>query len=167
MVPNWPHAAPSHGRPASTSHEHLEPLRDRGPSGRLRGRQGGPGTGPRLRAWEPRPVSEVRRALDRVLGSPVPEQEVAYPSWRLRSWHQRLSTIATADRWYPPNARTVLLTRAGKVIGDEQGGGSSAALGRLCRLAKMTSELLARVVAAHRFVDPADGASTAWRTELP
>nr|WP_185907328.1 hypothetical protein [Streptomyces sp. WAC04770] len=50
------------------------------------------------------------------------------------------------------------LTRAGKVIGDEQGGGSSAALGRLCRLAKITSELLARVVAAHRFVDPADEA---------
>ncbi|MDI7789210.1 MULTISPECIES: DUF6415 family natural product biosynthesis protein [Streptomyces] len=151
--PTGPHAAPSHG-PASTSHEHLEPLRDRGPSDRLRSHQGGP-------------VSEVRRALDRVLGSPVPEQEVAYPSWRLRSWHQLLSTIATADRWYPPNARTVLLTRAGKVLGDEQGGGSSAALGRLCRLAKITSELLARVVAAHRFVDPADGASIAWRTELP
>ncbi|MYR36006.1 hypothetical protein GTX14_02165 [Streptomyces sp. SID4944] len=61
----------------------------------------------------------------------------------------------------------MLLTRAGKVIGDEQGGGSSAALGRLCRLAKITSELLALVVAAHRFVDPADEASIAWRTELP
>lgn len=64
---------------------------------------------------------------------------MAYLSWRLRSWHQRLSTIATADRRHPPNAWTVLPIRAGKVIGDEQSGGSSAALDRLCRLPKITS----------------------------
>ncbi|MFF8432841.1 DUF6415 family natural product biosynthesis protein [Streptomyces bacillaris] len=112
----------------------------------------------RLRAWEPLPVSEIRRTLNRVLESPVPEHEVAYLSWRLRSWHQRLSTIATADGRYPPNARDVLLIRAGKVIGDEQGGDSSVALDRLRQLAKITSELLARVATAHRLRDPADEA---------
>ncbi|MFF5826763.1 hypothetical protein ACF1D2_01625 [Streptomyces bacillaris] len=72
-----------------------------------------------------------------------------------------MSTIATADRRHAPNARTLLPIRAGKVIGDEQGGGSSAALDRLCRLAENTSELLARMAAAHRLVDSADEARTA------
>ncbi|MER6770314.1 hypothetical protein ABT389_11225 [Streptomyces bacillaris] len=55
----------------------------------------------------------------------------------------------------------MLLIRAGKVIGDEQGGGSSAALDRVCRVAKTTSELLARMATAHRLVDSADEARTA------
>ncbi|MFF8434104.1 hypothetical protein [Streptomyces bacillaris] len=72
-----------------------------------------------------------------------------------------MSTIATAERRYPPNAWTVLPIRAGKVIGDEQGGDSSAALDRVCRLAENTSELLARMATAHRLVDSADEARTA------
>ncbi|MEU0382261.1 DUF6415 family natural product biosynthesis protein [Streptomyces cyaneofuscatus] len=101
----------------------------------------------RLRAWTPLPVSEIVATLERTLESTAPpcDQELVYIHWQLRSWHERLSHIATADRRFPPTADVLRLAESGRAIGSEPIGGGTKALGVVRRLASTLLDLLDEV----------------------
>ncbi|MFJ8774474.1 hypothetical protein [Streptomyces microflavus] len=101
----------------------------------------------RLRAWEPLPTGEITATLDRVLESPDPpfDRELVYVHWQLRSWHQRLSTIALADRRFPPTAEARWLVENGKVIGEVPIGDGTGVLGTVRLLASTLLSLLDEV----------------------
>ncbi|MFJ2225563.1 DUF6415 family natural product biosynthesis protein [Streptomyces anulatus] len=98
----------------------------------------------RLRLWTPLPVEQILETLDQVLESPAPppDRDLVHIHWELRSWHERLSTIATADRRFPPPADVLRLVHAGRAIGDEPIGDGAQALGPVRRLASTLSDLL-------------------------
>ncbi|MFI1226076.1 MULTISPECIES: DUF6415 family natural product biosynthesis protein [unclassified Streptomyces] len=98
----------------------------------------------RLRLWKPLPVGMILETLHQVLESPAPppDRELVHVHWKLRSWHQRLSTIATADRRFPPPADILRLIHAGRAIGDEPIGDGTQSLGQVRRLASTLSDLL-------------------------
>ncbi|MEU3008013.1 hypothetical protein [Streptomyces sp. NPDC006863] len=101
----------------------------------------------RLRAWQPLPIEEITATLDHVLESPHPpsDRELVYVHWRLRSWHKRLSTIALADRRFPPTAEARWLVENGKVIGGVPIGDGTGALGTVRLLASTLLSLLDEV----------------------
>ncbi|MER6018841.1 MULTISPECIES: DUF6415 family natural product biosynthesis protein [Streptomyces] len=98
----------------------------------------------RLRLWRPLPVGKILDTLHQVLESPVPppDQKLVHVHWELRSWHEQLSTIATADQRFPPPSDVLRLVHAGKAIGDEPIGDGTQALGHVRRLASTLSDLL-------------------------
>ncbi|MFG3404107.1 DUF6415 family natural product biosynthesis protein [Streptomyces sp. NPDC048142] len=98
----------------------------------------------RLRLWKPLPVGTILDTLHQVLESPTPppDRELVHVHWELRSWHERLSTIATADQRFPPPADVLRLVNAGRAIGDEPIGDGTQALGPVRRLASTLSDLL-------------------------
>ncbi|MFD5208736.1 DUF6415 family natural product biosynthesis protein [Streptomyces anulatus] len=98
----------------------------------------------RLGLWKPLPVEKILETLHQVLESPSPppDRELVHVHWKLRSWHERLSAIATADRRFPPPADILRLVHAGRAIGDEPIGDGTQALGPVRRLASTLSDLL-------------------------
>lgn len=102
----------------------------------------------RLRLWKPLPVGRILDTLHLVLESPARplDRELVHVHWELRSWHERLSTIATADQRFPPPADVLRLVEAGRAIGDEPIGDGTQALGPVRRLASTLSDLLDAVV---------------------
>ncbi|MFD3815140.1 DUF6415 family natural product biosynthesis protein [Streptomyces rubiginosohelvolus] len=98
----------------------------------------------RLRLWTPLPVGQIIATLEQVLESPdpPPAAELVYLHWVMRSWHERLSSIATADRRFPPSTGVLRLVKAGRAVGDEPIGDGTQALGPVRRLASTLSDLL-------------------------
>ncbi|MYU02168.1 MULTISPECIES: hypothetical protein [unclassified Streptomyces] len=105
----------------------------------------------RLRAWQPLPVVEITATLDHVLESPHPpsDRELVYVHWQLRSWHKRLSTIALADRRFPPTAHACRLIQNGQTIGDLPIGDGTGELGTVRLLASTVLDLLDEVARTH------------------
>lgn len=98
----------------------------------------------RLRLWRPLPVGKILDTLHHVLESPdpPPDEALVHVHWELRSWHERLSNIATADRRFPLPADVLRLIDTGRTIGDEPIGDGTQALGPVRRLASALSDLL-------------------------
>ncbi|WP_404949029.1 hypothetical protein HFP70_35190 [Streptomyces sp. ARC14] len=105
----------------------------------------------RLRTWQPLPVGEIATTLDQVLESPDPpsDRELVYVHWQLRSWHGRLSTIALADRRFPPTPEACWLIENGKAIGDLPIGDGTGGLGTVRLLASTLLDLLDEVARTH------------------
>ncbi|MFF9635701.1 DUF6415 family natural product biosynthesis protein [Streptomyces bacillaris] len=112
----------------------------------------------RLRAWTPLPIREIVATLDRVLESPVPppDRDLVYVHRQLRSWHERLGRIATADRRFPPAEGVLLLVQRGMAIGEEPIGGGVQVLGIVRRLASVVADLLDHVMLFHPLRDEDD-----------
>lgn len=110
-----------------------------------------------LETWTPVPVGEIVAVLDRVLESPEPplDRELVYIHWQLRSWHARLSTIATAD--VRCLASVFRLVESGREIGLDPIGDGTGALGTVRRLATALSALLDEVVHRHGLRTDDDG----------
>lgn len=98
----------------------------------------------RLRVWKPLPTGEILERLHHVLESPDPPaaEELVDVHRELRTWHERLSAIATADQRFPPIPDVLRLVDAGRAIGDEPIGDGTQALGPVRRLASTLSDLL-------------------------
>ncbi|MER5985734.1 DUF6415 family natural product biosynthesis protein [Streptomyces sp. NPDC001787] len=72
--------------------------------------------------------------------------DVATTTARLRGWHQRLATIATADPRHPPGPETHRLIACGQCLREEPLSDDGPTLGLIRRLALAVSDLIDQIM---------------------